>query len=220
MNGIKAYAFDVYGTLIDTNGVLEKLQLYVGEQASSISATWRAKQLEYSFRRGLMEQYVPFPVVTAQAFHYALAAHQIALNDEAIAAIIGSYAHLPAFPDAKAALEKLADDSIALFAFSNGPKAVVTDLLAQANILSYFQAVVSVELTQTFKPSPVVYQHFAAQAGQQLEQCALISGNPFDVLGAKGAGMKGIWVHRKPEVVFDSWEVSPDLRVRSLLELT
>ncbi|MEL6661343.1 MAG: HAD-IA family hydrolase, partial [Bacteroidota bacterium] len=108
MNGIKAYAFDVYGTLIDTNGVLEKLQLYVGEQASSISATWRAKQLEYSFRRGLMEQYVPFPVVTAQAFHYALAAHQIALNDEAIAAIIGSYAHLPAFPDAKAALEKLA----------------------------------------------------------------------------------------------------------------
>ena len=53
-------AFDVYGTLIDTNVVVEKLTEYLGELAPSFANTWRDKQLEYSFRRGLMENYEHF----------------------------------------------------------------------------------------------------------------------------------------------------------------
>ena len=156
MNGISAFAFDVYGTLIDTNGVLKKLQLYTGEQAESISAVWRAKQLEYSFRRGLMQQYVSFPEITAQALDFALAAHHADLSPAERQDVINAYAHLPAFPDAEAALKALASGPITLFAFSNGPQAVVTQLLAQADILPYFKAVVSVESTRVFKPSPIV----------------------------------------------------------------
>ena len=80
MNQISAYAFDVYGTLIDTNGVLDKLREYTEDQAEGISTVWRAKQLEYSFRRGLMQQYVPFPEITAQALDYALTAHKVNLS--------------------------------------------------------------------------------------------------------------------------------------------
>ena len=39
-------AFDVYGTLIDTQGVVASLQQLVGDQASDCSRTWRDKQLE------------------------------------------------------------------------------------------------------------------------------------------------------------------------------
>ncbi len=62
---IQTYAFDVYGTLIDTNGVLDALRKITGDQAEQISAVWRNKQLEYSFRRGLMQKYIPFPLLTA-----------------------------------------------------------------------------------------------------------------------------------------------------------
>ena len=50
-------AFDVYGTLIDTDGVVSQLREWVGSGAEKFSKTWRSKQLEYSFRRGHMRCY-------------------------------------------------------------------------------------------------------------------------------------------------------------------
>ena len=47
-------AFDVYGTLINTSGVFQLLQKMIGAQALPFMELWRSKQLEYSFRRGLM----------------------------------------------------------------------------------------------------------------------------------------------------------------------
>jgi 2-haloacid dehalogenase len=53
-------AFDVYGTLINAHGLLAKLQGIKGDRAAAFSQTWRDKQLEYSFRRGLMQHYRAF----------------------------------------------------------------------------------------------------------------------------------------------------------------
>jgi 2-haloacid dehalogenase len=47
----------------------------------------------------------------------------------------------------------------------------------------------------------------------------LISGNPFDVIGAISAGMRGAWVKRSPQAVFDPWEIQPTLTVGSIVEL-
>jgi 2-haloacid dehalogenase len=213
---ITTYAFDVYGTLINTDGVLTQLRSTVGEKAAAINATWRSKQLEYSFRRGLMLQYAPFPQVTAEALDYALALHDIQLTDLARENILAAYRTLPAFPDAVTALRRLGESRQKIYAFSNGPQSVVTALLRQAGLLLYFAGVVSVEATQTFKPSPRVYQHFARSAQTAIEQCALVSGNTFDVLGAQAAGMQGIWVRRDPDAVFDPWERGADRVVDSL----
>lgn len=57
-------AFDVYGTLIDTDGVVSRLREWIGSQADVFSQTWRSKQLEYSFRRGFMRRYENFAVCT------------------------------------------------------------------------------------------------------------------------------------------------------------
>lgn len=217
---ITTYAFDVYGTLINTDGVLTQLRSTIGEQAAAISATWRSKQLEYSFRRGLMQQYVPFPQVTAEALDYALALHDVQLTDMARDNILAAYSTLPAFPDAVTALQRLGESRQKIYAFSNGPQFVVTALLRQAGLLPYFAGVVSVEATQTFKPSPRVYQHFARTTQTAIEQCALVSGNTFDVLGAQAAGMRGIWVRRDPDTVFDPWERGADQVVESLEELS
>ena len=59
-------AFDVHGTLIDTDGVVSRLREWIGSQADVFSQTWRSKQLEYSFRRGLMRRYENFAVCTRQ----------------------------------------------------------------------------------------------------------------------------------------------------------
>ena len=46
----------------------------------------------------------------------------------------------------------------------------------------------------------------------------LISGNPFDVIGAVSAGMKS-WVKRSDRAVFDPWGIEPTVTVDSLNEL-
>lgn len=55
-------AFDVYGTLIDTQGVTTELErrLTDASKAGEFAKRWREKQLEYSFRHALMGAYVPF----------------------------------------------------------------------------------------------------------------------------------------------------------------
>ena len=66
-------AFDVYGTLIDTAGIVAALQRHVGEKAVAFSDLWRAKQLEYSFRRGLMQNYRDFSICTGNALDFCCA---------------------------------------------------------------------------------------------------------------------------------------------------
>ena len=51
------------------------------------------------------------------------------------------------------------------------------------------------------------------------QQGWLVSGNPLDVIGAKGAGLKAAWVRRGSAEAFDPWEYVPDITVGDLVEL-
>ncbi|MET0369604.1 MAG: HAD-IA family hydrolase, partial [Methylobacterium sp.] len=54
LDGIRAAVFDAYGTLFDVNAAVERHASTIGPQATSLSETWRTKQLEYSWIHGLM----------------------------------------------------------------------------------------------------------------------------------------------------------------------
>lgn len=123
---------------------------------------------------------------------------------------------LPAFPDVQAGLLQAKALDCRIFAFSNGQAAAVEALLEQAGIRSHFLDVVSVDEVKSFKPDPRVYAHFLRRSGALASAAWLISGNPFDVLGALGAGLRAVWVRRTAESVFDPWGVEPTLTVPSL----
>ncbi len=212
-------AFDVYGTLIDTNGVVSLLEKFIGEKAKAFSATWRDKQLEYSFRRAAMQNYVTFAVCTSQALDYTCAYYKVSLSDEQKNELMSIYAVLPAFNETKEALEKFKKRGFRLFAFSNGKKEAVEKLLVNAGIRDLFLDVISVDDLKIFKPSPSVYAHFLRSAEVKGEEAWLISSNPFDVTGSISAGMKSAWIQRSSEAIFDPWEIEPTIKVDSLLEL-
>lgn len=212
-------AFDVYGTLIDTHGMVSRLQQLVGDQARAFSQTWRDKQLEYSFRRGLMANYQTFAVCTGQALDYTCSYHRADLTAEQKQSLLDSYRTLPAFADAQAALTRLQADGYRMFAFSNGSADAVENLLSTAGLHDFFHGIVSVDEVKSFKPNPAVYSHFLRQSGAYGGQAWLISGNPFDVIGAISAGMRAAWVRRSPDTVYDPWEIEPTLTVAGLVEL-
>ena len=211
--------FDVYGTLIDTHGVTVELEKIIGDQAAAFSRRWREKQLEYTFRRGLMRQYQPFGVCTEQALEYTNREWQCALTGEQKSTLMQCYASLPAFPDVLAGLEQVTAMGFQLHAFSNGQADMVETVLSNAKINHYFQSTVSVDAIETFKPNPAVYEYFLSKTGTAKEQAWLISSNGFDVIGAVSTGMKAMWVQRTSAAVLDPWERQPTLIGSSLANL-
>ena len=103
--------------------------------------------------------------------------------------------------------------------FPNGSAAAVDSFLQNVGIRGYFADVVSVEETNTFKPSPVVYRHFMRRAAAAEGKTWLISSNNFDVIGALAAGMCAAWVQRSSDTPFDPWDIEPTITIHSLVEL-
>ena len=212
-------AFDVYGTLIDTSGVAVALEKHVGDRAAAFAGLWREKQLEYSFRRGLMQRYEPFTVCTQNALDYACESFAIKLSETEKAQLMAAYRTLLAFSEVADGLQALQAAGYRMYAFSNGHPDDVENLLLHANIRNYFIDVISVHEVQSFKPDPAVYEHFLQRSEAQRYEAWLISSNPFDVIGAKAVGMHAAWVKRSPGALFDPWDISPTVTVNGLTEL-
>lgn len=213
-------AFDVYGTLIDTHGVVVSLQRMIGDKALPFSKTWREKQLEYSFRRGLMQNYATFAVCTAQALDHTCALFNLVLTEEQKEQLLSIYRILPVFDDVAAGLVVARDAGFRLFAFSNGSADAIETLLANAGIRDLFLDVISVDEIKSFKPNPGVYCHFLRRAGAAGSRSWLVSSNPFDVIGALSAGMKAAWIKRTADAFFDPWGIEPTITVQGLTDLT
>ncbi len=214
-------AFDVYGTLIDTAGVLDAVEEVLGDApaARAFCDEWRRKQLEYTFRYGLMGHYQNFRVCTRQALDYCCAALRAKVSVAMREHLMGQYLCLPAFADVPAGLARLKTDGFAMHALSNGLPGDLEKLLTGAGIRDYFATVVSVDEVATFKPAPAVYAHFLKRTSATAASSWLISSNPFDICGARAAGLRAVWMRRRQAEVFDPWEFSADFEAATCGEL-
>jgi 2-haloacid dehalogenase len=214
-----AIGFDVYGTLVDPLAMSGALEPHAGERAGEMAALWRAKQLEYSFRRALMGAYENFDVCTRDALRFAAGAMGIELSTTEEGALFGEYLNLRAYADVVPGIEALRARGHRLVAFSNGVEATLQELLGRAGVLEHLDGIVSVDEVRTFKPHPAVYHHLAEQLGCPRDETWLVSSNYWDVVGARHAGLRAAWLRRDPSAIPDPWGPQPDLLVKSLSEL-
>jgi 2-haloacid dehalogenase len=208
--------FDIYGTLVDPLEMNEPLRPLAGEKADHMGKLWRDKQIEYTFRRGLMRNYEDFGVCTRQSLVFAARALEVDLSEEDQETLIEEYQNLRAFPDVIPGIEALRREGRVFVAFSNGVEATTRTLLSRAGVLPHLHGVVSVDELKTFKPDPEVYRYLARYLERTPYETWLVSSNPFDVIGAKNAGLKAVWLKRDPDAQFDPWGFEPDLIVPDL----
>jgi 2-haloacid dehalogenase len=213
-------AFDVYGTLIDPFGISQGLQEMAGDKTPALAQLWRDKQIEYLFRRALGRGYQPFSVCTGQALDYAAKQLQVELSGDDRQKLLEKYRQLPAYSEVAAALRQLKNAGCRNYAFSNGEPDDLARLLAHAGLDEALDGIISVHDVQSFKPDPAVYAHFLKETGSTREETWLVSGNPFDVIGAHLAGWHTAWVKRNPAAQFDPWGIAPDVIVADTRELS
>lgn len=216
---MQVIGFDVFGTLVDPAGVAEPLRPFADEHTGTLVAEWRRSQLEYAFRRAAMGRYRPFDRVTRDALDRALAVTGIDIPETDREDLVAAWTRLPAFADAAPALDALRAQGHYCLAFSNGTAAGLRTLLEHAELAPHLDDVLSVEAVGTFKPARDVYDRLVATGGTARDATWLVSGNPWDVIGAGAAGLATAWLQRDPAAVFDPWDYTPDRIVATLMEL-
>ena len=130
----------------------------------------------------------------------------MSLDDDSVAQLMKAYDSLSVFPDVSPALKALADEAgFVPVVFSNGTNSMVGNSVRSSPDLgphaAVFKDIVTVEEVGCFKPDPRVYYHLAEKMGkgkskQAMSEIWLVSGNPFDVVGARSVGMQAAWVDR------------------------
>jgi len=218
-------AFDLYGTLLSTESIAKALAAHFGQdKAASIAAVWRKYQLEYTWRLNSMKQYEDFSEVTRKSLHHALAEHGVDLDAAETDKLMQAYDSLSTFPDVNPALKRLQTSSeIECVVFSNGTGSMVSNSVYKSGDLdsSAFKDIVTVDHVRAFKPAPEVYKHLAEKTGNVGREHAmwLVSGNPFDVTGARSVGMQAAWVDRAGNGWQDRLGLGPTVVVRGLGEV-
>ena len=166
-----------------------------------------------------MQHYADFSVCTSQALEYACRFLGAELSAADKRHLMEAYKVLPPHPEVKEGLSTLKAAGYRLFAFSNGRAADVQHVLRNAGIDSDLEGIVSTDDLRSFKPNPGVYAHFLRQSESRGSDAWLVSGNPFDIIGAISFGMRAAWVKRSPQAVFDPWEIVPTITVSGMAEL-
>jgi 2-haloacid dehalogenase len=145
--------------------------------------------------------------VTRQSLKHSLAEESLTLEDQQIEDLMKSYDSLSIFPDVAATLQKLrSTPDIHAVVFSNGTHDMVsTSVTKSPDLKGYqdvFQDIVVVEEVKKFKPAPEVYEYVAIRTGKDpkskddMSKIWLVSGNPFDIVGARAVGWNAVWVDR------------------------
>ncbi len=187
--------FDAYGTLFDVHSAAECLRDDIGPVTDALSETWRLKQLQYSWLRGLMGQFEDFWIITSNALDFAMAQHRI--DDPALRArLMELYLQLDAFPEVPAVLARLRKDGIKTAILSNGSRSMLVSAAKSAGVYSLFDQILSVDDVGVFKPHPSVYQLAVDRMKLPADRIAFQSSNGWDAHGATVFGFRTVWVNR------------------------
>lgn len=219
-------AFDLYGTLLDTSSISADLVDALApeislsqDQADLITAKWRQYQLEYTWRLTSMAApevpFIPFDKITRAALIHACEEARLKIADSKADKLMTSYDSLQTFPEVLPALKALQARTeagqVEAVVFSNGTETMLSRSVATSPTLKLlhpeaetplFSKLISVDGVKTYKPQREVYEHLQREATGSSDYKAqaavwLVSANEFDVVGARAAGLRAVWVDRK-----------------------
>ena len=217
LSGIRACAFDAYGTVFDYASAAAHCRDALGDRLDRLTALWREKQLQYTWLRSLQGRHADFCQVTGEALDFALETLGIA-EPELRQRLMNLYLELDAFPEVPDTLKRLKSAGLQTAILSNGTPDMLAAAVNNAKIGDLLDAVLSVEAVGVYKPHPKVYQLAVDRLGGAPGAIAFLSSNAWDAYAACAFGLRVVWCNRygqKPERL----PGRPDFVITSLAEL-
>ncbi|SNY92758.1 2-haloacid dehalogenase [Cohaesibacter sp. ES.047] len=189
------YVFDAYGTLFDVHAAVRLHAGHLGPDAARLSGIWRAKQLEYSWTRSLMHQYLDFWTLTEQALDFAF--EKMPHVDRAIRPdLLDAYRTLSVYQEVRPVLEGLKGRGMQLAILSNGSPAMLNAAVAGNGLEGLFDEILSVDPLRTYKTSKEAYDLVTTTFRCFPDTVSFQSSNRWDIAGAAAYGFRATWINR------------------------
>jgi 2-haloacid dehalogenase len=187
--------FDVNETLSDLSALGARF-IEVGASGSA-ARLWFAAVLRDGFALTAAGENPPFAGVARELLLNHLSEAQLNRSvEEAARHVMDGFASLELHADVASGIDSLHEDGHRLATLSNGAASVAERLLTSGNVLDRFERLLSVEDAGAWKPSPVAYRYAATELGVPVEELAMVACHPWDVDGARRAGLQTVFVNR------------------------
>lgn len=206
--------FDLNGTLVDPSVLAGPLGGEPGDDELVLES------LDHAVAQAMLltvgGEYRPLPELLGAALRLRLA---LAGRDPGLAdAALESVGQMPAFPEARGALERLRGAGIRTAVLTQSATESAETVLAAAGVRDLLELVIGTDAVEAFKPHGDVYREGLRQAGVGAGEAWLVAAHWWDVWGAKRAGLRTGWVARREGVLLDSVP-EPDVRGGDLAEV-
>ncbi len=214
---VTTVVFDVNETLSDLSAMRERFT-DVGAPPE-LAATWFACVLRDGFALSTCGQSAPFADIGRSVLRSSLPTASLDRPvGAAIDHIMEGFLSLDVHPDVPAGVQGLSEAALRLVTLSNGSSGVADALLAQARLRNRFEALLTVEDADLWKPATSAYEYAARQCGEELAHMMLVAVHPWDLHGARAAGMQTVWINRTG-TAYPEHFTRPDVEVKGLDEL-
>jgi 2-haloacid dehalogenase len=196
---VAAVWFDLFGTLVDLGPLVDACELGAPGHGAELAARWRARQVEASWLRTLMDRWAPFETVTREALRVAAAEVGVEVAD--LDALDGAFERLPARHEATECLRDLRGLGIPTGILSNGSGPMIERTSTSAGLRDLVDEVRSVDAVRRYKPDPSVYRLAADASGVEAARIGFVTANGWDAAGAATFGFRVAWLRPDRDAV-------------------
>lgn len=186
--------FDINETVLNLSMLKPKFKATFGDER--VMATWFSMLLHSSTVCIMTGVKTDFATLAGTMLESIAARMGIKLSQTMRDDILSGFASLPPHIDIKQALNKLKSAGFRTVAFSNSSLKLISTQITNAGLIDYFDDIISVEATGSFKPDPNVYKFAAKQLNQPLESLRLVATHDWDTHGALSVGMRAAYINR------------------------
>jgi 2-haloacid dehalogenase len=196
---VRALVFDVFGTLVDWRSTVAQAfrESGLAGDPEELADAWRERlwPITAEVNAG-KRRWGNFDELHLATLDELLVGRQLELPIEARRQLVAAWHGLDPWPDVRDGLEALRRERT-VAALSNGHVALLIDLARHGDLR--FDCLISAEMAQAYKPAPEVYLTAVRLLGMDPDEVMLVAAHPFDLKGARRAGLRTAFIDRPLE---------------------
>jgi len=186
--------FDINETVLDLSILKPKFKTAFGDDG--VTATWFSMLLHSSTVCIMTGVKTDFATLAGAMLESIASRKGVKMPEAVRDSILDGFSSLPPHKDIKKSLTQLKSAGFRTVAFSNSSLNLISKQIKNADLMEYFDDIISVEESGSFKPDPEVYEFAAKKLNKPLDTLRLVATHDWDTHGALSAGMKAAYIER------------------------